>query len=343
MQKPFTQNDRKKIQQKIGFTVGIMLFAIAMFTAIYLFVLRDFMQKPDTFTNIPAIMFGIFGVFFVGVIVYMLSIFTKDLKSGVKNCIEGVVEDKRLNIKKSTSRRTGTGTRSGRSSSSSTQRYYYITMNGEAHKIEYKMYVDIKVGNTIYFEVAPNSKTVLSYKILESQAAKTLQTVPKLDKRTYPSYKTKQAPLTRRDEDSIRAFYDKKLRKHLTYIAIVGLPIFGLIYNDLMVFVLFLFPLPIILVYQLYKAIALYFNFKRSLDNRKKNLTTTQIIDKVFTTITRNGSKSSHHSLKTTYKTIKVPEDIYGKVTTGNEIIVHEATHLATAIGLTLDDQYYPF
>jgi len=339
MQKTLTRNDRKKIQQKIWQTGGFILFAIAIFAAIYFFVLGDSFQKVDRFSPIFTVILSLFAVFFVGIVVYMITVFVKDLKAGVENCFEGTVEDKRLNIKKTTKHRAG----NRRGSKSSTQRYYYMTINGKEHKIAYKMYADIKVGDTVYFEIAPNSKIVLSYKILESEAAKTLQTSPLLHKQKYPTYKTRQAPLTQKDKETIHTLYYQKLRKHLTYIAIVGLPIFGLIYNHLYIFVLFLFPLSIILLYQLYKAIRLYVNYKRSINSGRKNLTSTHIVDKLFTTINRNGRNSENYKIKTTYKTFIVPESIYTKLHTGGEVVVHEATHLATAIGVTVDDRYLAF
>ncbi|MEM6686016.1 MAG: hypothetical protein AAF617_09560 [Bacteroidota bacterium] len=339
MQKTLTQNDRKKIQQKIWGTVGIILFAIAMFTAIYFFVLRNFLKNGDDFGWIPTVILSLFAIFFLGIAAYLIQNFSQDLKIGVKNCIEGVVEDKRLNIKKTSRHRTGRG----RSSKSSTQRYYYITVNGEAHKIPYDMYTKAKVGDTIYFEVTPNSKIILSYTILKSEVATALQTAPKIRKGAYPTSRQKQSRLTREDKATIRDLYDKGLRRRFMYISIVGLPIFGLVYNGLWVFALFIFPLPIILLYQVYKAILLYIHTKKSIREGKKNVTTTQVIDKLFTTITKNGRSSSNYKLKTTYKTIIVPEHVYGNVHTGNEIVVHEAMYTTAAIGLTVDDHYYSF
>lgn len=344
MQKSLTRNDQKVIQKKIWFTVIFILFAMAIFGAIYFFVLRDFSKSPDGFGNVPMIVFGVFGLFFVGVIGYMMSVFINDLKAGVKNCYEGILEDKRLNIKKSSSSQNSIGSRrGGRSSRSSTQRYYYMTVDGEQHKIEYAMYSNIKVGDTIYFEVAPKSKIILSYKILESEAAKVERNTPNLRRKEYPNSKIRQAPLPRKDKESIYAFYRKKLKRRLAIISIVGLPMFGLAYNGLALLALLIFPLPIILLYQSYKAIRLYFNYKKSIEGGRKDVVQTYITDKLFTTITNNGRQSSTYKLITTYQTIVVPEALYSIFNTGDEITVHKASHLPAVMGISLEEEYYPF
>ncbi len=343
MQKQLTHSDRKKIRNKIWLTASFILFVIAIFGCIYFFVLRDFSKNDDDFGYIPMVIFGIFALFFVGVIGYMISIFIKDLKVGVKNCYEGIIEDKRLNIKKTTSNKASVGTRGGRSSRTNTKRYFYMTVNGEEHKIEYPVYASIKVGDTIYFEVAPTSNVMLTYKILESESDKVVRNTPKIHPKEYPNSRIRQAPLTREDKENVYGYYTVALRKRLTIIVFMALPILGLMYVDLLGLIVFLFPIPIILVYQLYKISMLYVNYKKSIHNGRKDVIETHITDKLFTTISNNGRKSNTYKLVTTYKTIAVPETIYGNFNTSDEITVHKASHLPAVIGISLEEEYYPF
>ena len=342
MQKQLTQKDRKKLRGKLWIGGVFLLIVIAFFYGIYHFVLRDFSSGTDGFGAVPLVIFGIFGLFFLGIIGYMISQFLKDLNSGVKNCIEGVVEDKQLSIKKSTSHSSGTGARSGRSSKTSTQRYYYMTVNGEQHKIEYVMYSKIKVGDTIYFEITPSSKTILSYEIRQS-AADTVSPTKMHHKSSYPTSRIRQAPLTREDREIIYEYYRKQLKRRLTYIVLFGLPVVGLLLNSLEGILLLIFPIPLILLYQIYKTVRLYFNYKKSMENGRKELVTTHIIDKLYTTITHNGRQRVKHTLKTTYKNISIPENFYSDFDTGNEITVHKALYLPVVVGIAKDDFYYPF
>lgn len=341
MQKTLTQEDRKKIQKKLRHTFLFIPIVIAFFSIIYFFVIRKMINDSDSFSYLFVGIFGLFALAFLGVIGYMVSIFIKDLKENTKDCFEGVIENKRLNIKKSTSKGAGVG-RGGRSRSS-TSRYYYMIVDGTEYKIEYEMYGNIKVGDTIYFEMTPKSKTILSYDILESKGAEAEKNAPRLQNKSYPTSKVRQAPLSQKDKESMHAYYHKKIRKRLTIITIVGLPIFGLIYNDLALLALLIFPLPIILLYQVYKSIMLYSNYKKSMESGRKKLTQTHITDKLFTTITHNGSKSIRCKIVTTYKNIDIPEDVYLDFETGDEIIIHEALHIPNIIGIERNDQYYPF
>ncbi|AXG70769.1 hypothetical protein KORDIASMS9_03015 [Kordia sp. SMS9] len=342
MQKQLTQTDRKKLKGKLWFTSSFILIVIAFFYGMYHFIVRDALQKTDGFGTVPLVIFGIFGLIFLGIVGYMMSIFIKDLKADVKNCYEGVIEDKKLHIKKTTSNTSSSGSRGRRSNRTSTKRYFYMTVNGEEHKIEYPVYASIKVGDTIYFEVAPNSKTILSYKILESEAVKVVRNTPKLHRNEYPNSRIRQAPLTREDQENMYGFYTVALRKRLTIIAFMAFPILGLMYVDLLGLIVFLFPIPIILIYQLYKVSTLYVNYKKTINNGRKDVIETHITDKLFTTISNNGRKSSTYKLVTTYKTIAVPETIYGNFNTGDEIVVHKASHLPAVMGISILDTYYP-
>ncbi|WP_298516775.1 hypothetical protein [uncultured Kordia sp.] len=343
MQKTLTSEDRKKLKLKIWRTFGFVLFAIAIFSAIYFFVLRDSFQHTDDFKLIPMIIFGIFGIFFLGVLGYMVLTFVKDLNAGVKDCFEGIIEDKKLNIKQSTSRRGGYGSRGSKTSKTSTSRYYYMIVDGKEHKIEYTMYMNIKVGDTIYFEVAPTSHTVLFYEILENATPITTEPIVRFDPVDVPNSKIRQAPLTRKNKDVIRVFYDKKLRRRIALFVIVGLPIFGLVYNGLPFLALYIFPLPIIAAYQLYKLITLFFNFKKSINEGRKNLVATLVTDKVFTTISNSKGNHVKYTVKTAYKTVLVSEYVYPLIIVGDEITLHIATHLPIILGVTIEDEYYEF
>jgi hypothetical protein len=274
----------------------------------------------------------------------MMSIYVNDLNGGVKDCFEGIVEDKNLNIVQSKSRGTRSGFRGGsRSSSTQTKRYYYITVDGTQHKVEYTMYNNVKVGDTIYFEVAPKSKVVLFYEVLAHAVARTSPKAVHRTKENYPNSKIRKSPLSRVDLDVLRKFFYKKLQYRLSIMLFIGLPIIGLIYNGLWVFVVFLFPLPLIILYQLYKVLRLYFKYQKSVASGRKQLIEAEVRDKVFTTVSNSKGKHAKHTLITSYDSVQVPENIYQKIDTGAEIVIHKAQYLPHVLGITLDENYHSF
>ncbi|WP_420570771.1 hypothetical protein [Kordia sp.] len=342
MQKPLTQKDKKKLRRQIIPVILVTLVAITIFILIFTFVIKDFTKNEGGFGYVPMIIFSVFGLFFAGIIGYITWTFIRDIKGGVKNCFDGIIEDKRLNIRQTTSHSSGAGARRTGRRKTSTKREYYITVAGTEHNIDFNMYNYVSVGDHIYFEIAPKSNTTLHYEILEEAISEHKQ-IENYTRATYPNSKIRKAPLTQRDKDLLKSFYSQKLRSRLIVIAFLAFPVVGLLLNGLGGLLVFLFPLPIILIYQLYKLIRFHLNYKKSVDKGRKKLITTQITDKLFTTISRNGAKSQKRAIKTTYKVISVSEDLYQKLNSGDEIIIHEALNLDHTIGISVDETYYPF
>ncbi|WP_430411441.1 hypothetical protein [Kordia sp.] len=338
MQKQLTQKDRKKLQKKIGFVAVFAIFAIAILSFIYFFILKGFTSNSDGFGYIPLIIFGLFGLFFAGIIGYMAWAIIQDINTGVKNCIDGIVEDKKLNIRHSTSGGSGVGRSSGRRTS--TKRDYSITIDGTEHKVEYDMYSYVSVGDHIYFEVAPKSAVVLHYEVVEEVVAEPKHIVSHT-KTKYPDSKIRKAPLIREDKNTLQKFYSQKIRSRLLTIAIIAFPIFGLILNGLGSLLIFIFPLPIVFIYQLYKLYSFHTKYRKSVNEGRKQLITTQVIDKLFTTVSNNGRKHNKRNLKTTYGSVQVSEDVYQKINSGDEITIHKALHLPYSLGISMDEIYY--
>jgi len=338
MQKPFSQSDRKKIKQNLSFMSIFILVFIAIFAFIFSFVLNNFSTTSDGFDYTSSIIFGLFGLFFLGVIGYMIWIFVYDLKNGIKNCFEGIVEDKRLNIEHRTSSSSGTGN-SGRKMS--TKRYYHIIIDGIKHKVEREMYMNVTVGDHVYFEVTPKSNILLSYKVLEKTIPATAKQITHYNRKNYPDSKIRQTALTREDKGYLKTLYIIALKSRLRKIAFISFPILALVFSGLGALLVFLFPLPIIFLYHLYKLVRLYFSHKKSTNERRKNLIETYVTDKFFTTVSHNGNVRQNYTLKTTYKTIEVPEIVYENINTGDEIILHETLHIPLTIGISVADKHY--
>lgn len=342
-QKPLSQRDKKKIKQQLVLTSIIAFFAICLFGAIFYFI-SSTLKSNDGFGAIPFIMFGIIGLVFAFIIGYMFMSTIKDARSGVKNVIEGIIEDKRLDIKKSSSNRVhGTGARGARSSGSSTKRYYYITVHGTQHKIDYKMFNEVSVGDYVYFEMTPKSGILLDYKLLEKGEKTQQKSLHKgFTHANYPASKIKEAPMQKREVDNLHQYYTQKRNYRLRIMGFLSIPIIGLWYYGFPFLLLFIFPVPIILLYQLYKLIRLYLNYKKSIDSNRKKMITTFITDKTYVTIKNNNRLTIKYKLKTTYKTIDVKEELYDFMNIDEEIILHQPLYLNTyTFGITYEEVYY--
>ena len=337
MQKPFTKSDRNLLRKKVGFMGIFVIASIAIFTFIYSFVLENFSEN-DGFGYIPFVMFGIFGLFFAGIIGYMVWIFVYDLKNGVKNCFEGIIDDKRLNVKHTSSMRSGVG-KAGRKTS--TKRSYYIIIAETKHEIDHGMYTNVNAGDHVYFEVAPKSNVILSYKVLEKVVQQSTRQITRYREGKYPDSKIRQTALTAKDKDILKGLQKLQLKSRLRTVALLGLPIFGLLFSGLGSLLIFIFPLPLFFIFQLYKLLKFYLKHKKSENIRRKNLIETQVTDKSFTTISHNGNTRQKYMLKTTYTPIVVPEIIYEKVEAGDEIILHEIEDIAHILGISVEEEFF--
>ena len=204
------------------------------------------------------------------------------------------------------------------------------------------IYNSIKVGEHIYFEVAPKSSAILHYKTTKQEDSEVPRNVATYTRENYPSSKTKQAAFTREDRNILKEFYTKKVKSRLRIIALLSIPIIGLAYKGWASLLIFIFPVPLILIYQLYQFVKLHLNYKKSIAKGRKELTTTLVIDKLFTTISHNGSIRQKYTLKTTYKNVEVPEIIYQNIYAEEEITLHEAKDLKYLLGISVDETYFP-
>jgi len=338
IQKQFTKNDRTKLLKKLAFMSVFILVVIGIFTFIYTKVLRDFNSNDDGFGYIPLVIFGIFGLFFAGIIGYMSWVFISDLKNGVKNCFEGIIEDKRLNVKHTSSMRSEAG-KSGRKTS--TKRSYYIIIDETKHEIEYGMYINVNAGDHVYFEVAPKSNVILSYEVLEKVVQQSTRQITRYRAGNYPDSKIRQTALTPQDKDILKGIQKLQMKSRLRTVLFLGLPIFGLLFSGLGSLLVFIFPLPIVFIFQLYKLVKLYLKHKKSETIRRKNLVTTQVVDKSFTTVSHNGNTRQKYTLKTTYKPILVSEIIYEKIESVDEITLHETQDRTHIFGISIAEEYF--
>ncbi len=151
-----TAEDAKKLRHK--------LMAIAMFFVISIvIVVVIFLNANFTGFDEASYVFGAFGLFFFGIIIYMGWGFAADLFRGQKLVIRGIVTDKRRH-KSSSSRGTRGGGRRGgrRGSSSSSSPRYYLFFEDKKYYVDLKHYNQAHVGQEIELHYAPKSSSSLS-------------------------------------------------------------------------------------------------------------------------------------------------------------------------------------
>lgn len=331
MQKELSFSDKKKLRKKLWSGVFMALFVIGFFYVIFRFLSKSFLKSNDAFTYIPFFFFGIIGIFF-GVVLFM--IFRGviiDLQLGIKETYQGVISDKqhKVNIRSGT-RNHGTGFRGSKSRGGSTTHKYFITLDDVKHLVTFKMFKDIKVGDKVYFEKGPKSGTIFSYEVLSPTPKGTLvsENENRLNRLSYHKHKIQEAPLSKIEIEKIKSFFRKKFSSRVFVLLFFGLPTLGLLISGYGSLLIFLFPLPLVILYQLYKLINLCIKYNKVLYEGKKLIISAYVIDKLRKSISKNGSKSSQITIETSYGAVNVSENVYDSINTSDEIIIHKAKYL---------------
>lgn len=126
---PLEPEDHKKLRKQLIPVIVFSFIIAGIFFLISTFVFKDMGDGFFTEGITLYMMIG-FGMFFMGVIGYMIWSFVYDIRHGIKHCIKGTVTDKQLNIQ--SKGHTGTGN----SRSKNTTRYYYIFIDEVKYKID---------------------------------------------------------------------------------------------------------------------------------------------------------------------------------------------------------------
>jgi hypothetical protein len=242
-----------------------------------------------------------------------------DVRSGIKHVYTGILQDKRKSITKSRS------TSSGRSGSTSTKTTitYYLKINDKEFYVSASQFNSIQMDDLVCIEIAPKSKLILRLEVLK--AASTLRERTEANNSSKPIHKVSKASLDQDDLRALKKALNKKIGSKLLFMAAPLLIIVGLVSSGYWGILVFLFPIPIIVIWQIVSLLRWFLKYRRIKTENSKEVIVTSILDKQ--TITNNNS-STKYALTTTAGTVTVEEDFYNKLPDHKTIVIEKAPYL---------------
>ncbi|WP_323756352.1 hypothetical protein [Roseivirga sp.] len=338
-QLPLAPEDIKRLRKHL---IPMMIFpfmVVAMFGLFVSFIFEDFVDSfaGDTFGKI---MIVVFGALFFGVIGYMLWSATVDLKRGFKYRITGKVTDKRLNVHTSTTTGSG-GSRGSTGTSTKTTKSYFLYIDGEECSVEYKDYSRTKVDSYVVLDRAPRSKLTLKLTEVEPadfdrKAAEEQET----ENKKFLESRIQEVRLSDRDLEAIKSIYTAEKNKRFQFMAPVLIFDLLLIANGIWTFVVVIFPLLLVPLYQFYKIIRSYMRYNNGKLYGYKIGHTALVEDKLTFTSNRSGNVNR---LVTTKGTINVNTILYDKLSVDDKIILFapkQGKHHLSLITLDKEEFY---
>lgn len=328
---PLEAEDIKKLKRNM---VPVLIFPFAVIALFYFmgnYVLTD---MGDSFAESGFQWIVIlFGLIFMGIVGYMIWSQVTDLRRGVKERIEGLVTDKRLNIH--TTQGSGS-TRGGRKTK--TTRDYYIYLEGVEYKMDYKFYNQIKTGERIVFERTPRSGFVFNLEKLTEQDEAIAQEEQRIETK-YLNTQIGEVPLNQEDLKAMERAFKADMKRKVTWMIPFLFIIFSFITSGYWGLLVFLFPLVIVPVVQVVGLIRRWTQYSQSKTYGQKQGTTALVEDKLTITSNRSSNKSN---VRTSWGTLSVSPRIYDELHTGDKIVIYKTKFSKRPLSIvTLDQQEY--
>ena len=309
---PLSPEDIGKLRRKLIPILVFPLFVGGIFTAIYLFVIRGgdhaFFQE-----GFFVAVFGVFGLFFMGVLGYMIWTKVADIRGGVKYRIRGLVTDKRLNIHTTSSHSSGR-------SRSSTTRHYYLFINNEQFSVDHKVYGRVKVGEQVVMDRAPKSKLTLSLEVVgEARGASPSETLPQDDNRRFLESQLHEVRFNEADYLVLQRAFKVQAGRKLLVLVPVAILVFAMLYHGLQSFLVLFVPFLIIPLWQGVVIMRRLGEFLRNKSYGHKRPVAARIEDKL--TVTSNRSQGAY-KIATTAGAFQVKWELYDKLAPGENVLL---------------------
>ncbi len=308
---PLDSSDKKKLGRRILPLLFFGLLAAAVFGFIALTVEEAFSRSGDTTSTF--MMYG-FGVFFFGVIGFMVWSNVADIRNGQKYRVTGVITNKRLNIHKSAK-----SANNRTSSQNRTTRHHYITVNEEEYLINAKCYQKARVGSQVVYEYGPLSKVILRFDLVEESLGNEEKQQKQSAEKNFLELAVPDAPFTEKDEKAVKRLFRKQLKARLIWLVPTLFIVLSLVYSNMEGLLLFLFPIVIVPPVQLFKIVKSYKRFRNNMLLKRKKGKTVIVEDK--TTFTSNQSKTILR-LITSMGQIAVSPEIYDSIAVNDHVLI---------------------
>ena len=325
---PLSSADISKLRQQLIAMLAFPAAVIGMFFLFISFVFKDFKNSFAGDTVAIYVVIG-FCLFFFGIIAYTIGTTAIDLRRGLKHRISGRVTDKRLNVQ-------ATGGRPGTRGKTRTSRQYYLYVDDEEFSVDYREYSKVKVGMDVVVDRAPISKRTLDLIVVLQPDARGVS-LPHKDTIGFLEKRIPHTRFTQKDFEALKRMWYAVLKRRLLLAApFLSVGILLLI-SGFWGFMVFLFPLWIVPLYQGYKLLRARRIYREDTFSAHKKGVAALVEDKI--TITSNRTSNSNR-VRTTDGTLEVNTVLYDKLSVGDGIVIFKTQFGNVPISLrTMDNQ----
>jgi hypothetical protein len=318
-QLPLSPEDIGKLRKQL---IPMLIFPFAVVAMFAVFYKLAFRNMDDSFfqDGISEKIFMGFGVLFLSILSYMVWTSVIDIKRGFKYRVTGVVTDKRLNVQTSSSHGSAGGRSGSSRTSSSTTRHYYLYINDEEFSVDYKHYTRVKVGSNVVLDRAPKSRltlslTVLSKEVEDPQASNDMRA----ENIKFLESQMQEERFSEKDFEALKKIFRAQTRKRLLFMLPFVVIVFGMITNGLLGFLIIMFPLFIVPLWQGVSAMRRWGEYIRNKGYAHKRGVTALVEDKL--TVTGNRRRGVNKII-TTKGTLPVSTVLYDQLSVGEKVII---------------------
>ncbi|MFT7030814.1 MAG: protein-S-isoprenylcysteine O-methyltransferase Ste14 [Marinoscillum sp.] len=321
---PLTKEDIKTLRKNIigGAVFGV--FAIIVFGAMFSMIV-------SIGDSVTFYIFGGFGLFFFGIIAYIIGGPLLDIKSGQKTIITGKITNKERFQNAS----------SGKKSKSQPKYYFYF--GEQKYVVSDEHFHLANVGDEIALHYGRRSHTSLAVERLstggttsEANHQEPTPTSPrdfmeKLQKER-ASVKKNEFPLDADDLKRLRATRNKKVGSNIFLLFFFSL--FALAFSLGLFLFHWLFIIPeviffIIIGYALKWITQCFRKYQKDRDSGMKTAALSRVKDKLM-----HGGSRKGFSITTTYGSFPISKEEYDKINTGDQVFTFHGKHSNWLIGL---------
>jgi len=320
---PLQPEDKLKLRRQL---YAMLMFPIVVIGIFWVFLSFMFNSgfADDSF---GIYMMMAFSVLFFGVIVYMISSTAIDLKRGSKTRVTGKITDKRMHWST-----TGDRPGYGHKKRSHTRRSYYLYIDGNEFSVEYPYYSQARIGTTVQLDRAPKSGTTLGLEVV-GQLDDGDSEPSENDGESHLEKHVPHARYTQRDHEALKRMWKTGIKARFVRSSPFIVISFVLILSGFWSFVVVLFPLWVVPLYQGIKWYRSYRNFIKNKDGSYKRGVATIVEDKYARTSNRY---SSSNRVVLTAGPLVVDTALYDKLSVGDKVILYKTQYGNQPLSLVL-------
>lgn len=320
---PLEQGDKTKLRRQL---YGMLLFPVVVIGIFWSFLSIMFNSGfgNDTF---GIYMMMAFAVLFFGVIAYIIASTAIDLKRSVKTRISGKITDKRLH-------RTTVGDRPvhGHGNRTKTRRSYYIYIDDKEFAVDYSCYSKARVGTEVQLDRAPKSGITLDLQVVRQ--VDEANVIPKEDEEEkHLEKRVPHARYTPKDYEALHRIWKTEIKKRLVRSSpfiIIGLL---MIISGFWSFVVLLFPIWVVPLFQFYRLYVAYRNYNRNKERSHKHGVPSIVEDKFALTSNRYANSNR---IMLTSGPLLVSSTLYDKLFIGDKVLVYKTQYGNVPLSIVL-------